>query len=75
MEKKKFNKKQYLILITSPILSLLAFIITYYIDPLNYGNKASLSAIPAFLLSIIILVIGQIISIHNEVEQKSTSKQ
>lgn len=75
MKKKWFHKKQYLILIASPILSLVSFVITYYIDPLNYGKNASLAAIPAFLLSIIILVIGQIIAIHNEVEQVSSDSE
>lgn len=62
MRKKYFDKKQLLILIVSPILSLISFILTYYLDPLNYGNNISLAAIPAFLLSIIILIIGQIIT-------------
>ncbi len=69
MKKRRFDKKQYMILIASPLLALVSFVITYYIDPLNYGKKASMASIPAFLLSIIILVIGQIIAIHNEVEQ------
>ena len=50
MRKKYFDKKQLLILIVSPILSLISFILTYYLDPLNYGNNISLAAIPAFLL-------------------------
>lgn len=75
MKKRKFNKKQYLILITSPLLALFSFVITYYIDPLNYSRNASMASIPAFLLSIIILVIGQIIAIHNEVEQVSIDSE
>jgi hypothetical protein len=75
MRKKKFDKKQYLILIVSPLLALASFVITYYIDPLNYAQNASLASIPAFLLSIIILVISQIIAIHNEVEQMSIDSE
>ena len=75
MRKKYFDKKQLLILIVSPILSLISFILTYYLDPLNYGNNISLAAIPAFLLSIIILIIGQIITIHNEVERVSIDSE
>ena len=75
MRKKDFDKKQLLILIVSPILSLISFILTYYLDPLNYGNNISLAAIPAFLLSIIILIIGQIITIHNEVERVSIDSE
>ena len=75
MKKKKFDIKQYIILILSPVLALVSFVLTYYIDPLNYKSHASLASIPAFLLSIIILVIGQILAIHNEVEQVSTDSE
>lgn len=75
MKKNNFNKKQLFILIMSPILSLVSFVLVYYLDPLNYGNHVSLAAIPAFLLSIIILVIGQIITIHNEVEKVSVDSE
>ena len=64
-----------LILISSPILSLVSFVLTYFWDPLNYQEHVSLVAIPAFLLSIIILVIGQIITIHNEVERVSVDSE
>lgn len=75
MKRKHFEKKQYIILTISPLLALVSFVITYYIDPLNYGTNASLASIPAFLLSIIILVIGQIIAIHNEVERMSIDSE
>ena len=75
MKRKEFNKRQNIILITSPILALVSFILTYYTDPLNYKSHASLASIPAFLLSIIILVIGQILAIHNEVEQVSSDSE
>lgn len=75
MKKKNFDKKQLFILIASPILSLISFVITYFIDPLNYDEHVSLAAIPAFLLSIIILVIGQIVTIHNEVEKVSVDSE
>lgn len=75
MKKMHFEKKQYIILTISPLLALVSFVITYYIDPLNYGTNGSLASIPAFLLSIIILVIGQIIAIHNEVERMSADSE
>lgn len=74
-EKNNFDRKQVFILILSPILSLISFVLVYYLDPLNYGEHVSLTAIPAFLLSIIILVIGQIITIHNEVEKVSVDSE
>ncbi len=75
MEKKKFDRKQLFILIASPVLSLISFVLAYLLDPLNYQEHVSLAAIPAFLLSIIILVIGQIITIHNEVEKVSVDSE
>ena len=42
------------------------FVITYFLDPLKYTSQSTLAAIPAFLLSIIVLIIGQNISTHNE---------
>lgn len=75
MRNKRYNKKQYIELIISPIMSLVAFVITYFLDPLSYGTQSSLAAIPAFLLSVIILIIGQILSIHNEVEKVSIDSE
>lgn len=59
-------------LFSSSILSLVAFILTYYMDPLKYTSQSPLAAIPAFLLSIVILIIGQIISIQSEIEKVSS---
>jgi hypothetical protein len=75
MEKNNFDRKQMFILIVSPVLSLISFVLTYFLDPLNYDEHVSLAAIPAFLLSILILVIGQIITIHNEVEKVSVDSE
>lgn len=75
MKNKNFDKKQLFILIASPVLSLISFVLAYFLDPLNYQEHVSLAAIPAFLLSIIILVIGQIITIHNEVEKVSVDSE
>lgn len=61
-----------LTLCISSILSLIAFVLTYFLDPLRYDAQSSLAAIPAFLLSVIILIIGQIISIQCEVEKVSS---
>lgn len=58
-------------LYASSILSLIAFILTYFLDPLKYTSQSPLAAIPAFLLSIVILIIGQILSIQSEIEKVS----
>ena len=55
-------------IMTSIILAVVAFVFGSIWDPLSYK---SLSAIPAFLLSIVILLIGQIISIQSEVNKVS----
>ena len=45
MKKNNFDRKQVFILILSPILSLISFVLVYYLDPLNYGEHVSLTAI------------------------------
>ena len=47
-------------LVISPVLAIVSFILTYFLDPLKYSSQSSLAAIPAFLLSIII---GSIINV------------
>lgn len=77
--KKNNNKKTNLsLLILSPILSLVTFVLTYFLDPLKYSSQTvqnALAAIPAFLLSVIILIIGQIINTHNEVENVTENSE
>lgn len=62
-------------MIFNSILTVATFVITYYIDPLKYTSQSALAAIPAFLLSIIVLIIGQNITTHNEVEQVSENSE
>lgn len=69
------SKKQLLLLIFNSILTITIFVITYYLDPLKYTSQSSLAAIPAFLLSIIILIIGQNITTYNEVEKVSEDSE
>ena len=40
-----------------PFLSIVSFIVAYYIDPLNFASKYETVAIPAFLFSIVILLV------------------
>lgn len=69
------SKKKKILLIISPILSLVSFVITYFIDPLKYTSQSPLAAIPAFLLSILIIIIGHTITVHNEVEKVSVDSE
>jgi hypothetical protein len=73
--KKNNSKRQLILLIFNSILSIIVFVITYFLDPLKYTSQSTLAAIPAFLLSIIILIIGQNISTHNEVEKVSEDSE
>lgn len=47
-----------------PVVAILTFLFTYWLDPLGYGEENVATTIPAFLLSIIILFIehGRIVS-------------
>ncbi len=47
-----------------PSIAIIVFLFTYWLDPMGYGPKQVATAIPAFLLSIIILFIehGRIVS-------------
>ena len=75
MRNRKSTAKQLLILLIAPILSIVSFILTYFLDPLKFTNQSSFAAIPAFLLSIIILIIGQTISTQNEIEKVSKDSE
>lgn len=69
--KKNNPKKKLILLIFNLVLSVGVFVATYFIDPLKYASQSSLAAIPAFLLSVIVLIIGQSINTFNEVERVS----
>jgi hypothetical protein len=58
-------------ILSAPILSLIAFIVAYYVDPLNFGGHQAIAAIPALLLSIVILLIGHLINSTHELHQTS----
>ena len=73
--KKLNSKRQLILLLFNSILSIIVFVITYFLDPLKYTSQSTLAAIPAFLLSIIVLIIGQNISTHNEVEKVSEDSE
>lgn len=64
----KSKRKRIIPIITSIILALVTFVFGTFWDPLGYK---ALSSIPAFLLSIVVLLIGQIIAIQSEVDKVS----
>ena len=66
------SKSNLFFLVISSVLALIAFVLTYFLDPLKYSVESSLAAIPAFLLSMIILVISHIIATFGIVQKVST---
>lgn len=75
MKKNPLAKKQLILIIFNSILSVLVYVITYYLDPLNFSAQSSLAALPAFFLSVIVLIIGQNIATHSEVEKAAESSE
>jgi len=69
MKKSARRKSNWIYIIIGPVLSLVAFVLTYFLNPFQY--QYSLAAIPAFLLSVIILIISHIIATFREVEKVS----
>jgi hypothetical protein len=53
------------------VLSLVSFVLAYYVDPLQFGNHKALAAIPAFLLAIVVLLISHNLAALRELERAS----
>jgi len=70
----RFKTNLYLLILT-PILALVAFVLTYLLDPLNFGERYTHAAIPAFLLSVIILIISHIVAVITEIEKVSNDSE
>jgi len=66
------RRSQWVVLVAGPVLSLVAFVATYYVDPLNFGHRAPLAAVPAFLLSIVVLLISHNLASFREIERASS---
>ncbi|MDR2964304.1 MAG: hypothetical protein LBU88_00825 [Treponema sp.] len=69
------RKPSLFFLVIGPVLALVAFVLTYFLDPLNYTTQSSLAAIPAFLLSVIILISSHIVATFREVEKFSIDSE
>jgi hypothetical protein len=59
-------------LIAGPILSLIAFVVSYYVNPLNFSGQSPVAAIPAFLLAIVILLVSHNLAAFRELERASS---
>lgn len=58
-------------LLAAPIISLIAYVLAYWLDPLNFGSTQPMSALPAFFLSVVILLLGQAITVAQESHRSS----
>lgn len=67
----KRSRSQWLALLAGPVLALVSFVLAYFIDPLAFGARNPLAAIPAFLLAVVILLISHTYVAHQEVERAS----
>jgi hypothetical protein len=66
------TSSQRIALVAGPILSLVAFVVAYYINPLDFRGHAAVASIPAFLLAIVILLISHNLAAFSELEQASS---
>jgi hypothetical protein len=71
MSRSRTHRSQWILLVAGPILSLIAFVAAFYLDPLNFEDYAPLAAIPAFLLSIVVLLISHNLAAFRELERTS----
>src|ERR1700736_4695223 len=58
-------------LVVGPLLSLVSFVLAYFVDPLNFGSRKPLAAIPAFLLAIVVLLISHNLAAIKELQETS----
>jgi hypothetical protein len=71
MSKVPRGSSQWIALLAGPVLALVSFVAAYYVDPLNFGDRAPLAAIPAFLMAVVILLISHNLAAMQEVERAS----
>lgn len=65
------GRSQWLSLLAGPVLGLVSFVVAYFINPLGFGGRDALAAVPAFLLAIVVMLIGHNLAMHREVERAS----
>jgi hypothetical protein len=63
------GRSQWIALLGGPVLALISFVATYYVNPLNFQGNEPVAAIPAFLLAIVILLISHNLAASREIER------
>lgn len=61
--------------IAGPLAAIASFVIAYLIDPLNFGGHNPLAAIPAFLLAVVVLMVGQNVAAYRELERAANDSR
>lgn len=62
-------------LIAGPLAALASFLLAYFLDPLNFDGHRALAAVPAVLLAIVILLIGQNVAAYRELERAANQSR
>jgi hypothetical protein len=62
-------------LVAGPIAALASFLLAYFLDPLNFGGSGALAAVPATLLAIVVLLIGQNVAAYRELERAANQSR
>lgn len=57
--------------LAGPVLALVSFVVAYLLDPVNFGERAPLAAIPACLLAVVVLLISHTVLSLQEIERAS----
>jgi hypothetical protein len=71
MQEHKRGRSRLIVLLAGPVLSLITFVVAYFVDPLNFGNGKQLAAVPSLLVSIVVLLIGHNVAALHELEVAS----
>jgi hypothetical protein len=71
MARARKSQFQWLLVIGGPILSLISFVVAYFVDPLHFAKRGALAALPAFLLAVVVLLINHNLAAYRELESAS----
>lgn len=62
-------------LIAGPVAAVVSFVAAYFVDPLNFGDRAPLAALPAFLFAVVVLLITQNFAAYRELERAANQSR
>src|SRR3954469_21638678 len=65
------GRSQWIALLAGPVLALVSFVVLYFADPLKFGSRTSIEAVPAALFAIVVLLISHNLATAREVERAS----